>query len=320
MKAELLVTKALQSLDLNDPGNALACLQQAQRSGEAVRDLNRAWALYFIGTNQQRAARSSLELEIERFPDNQPARTLLADLTRNEEEAQLDTREIEGIGPRRFYLRKFPSSDESAFSQVFNELSYYPLTRLIDELKQTDRILTVLDAGANIGCSALYFAWHFPRAEILCVEPDPDNYNQLRKNIAVNDLSRATPLQAAVWNERGSLDIDPRFRDGREWSRAVCAAPDGAIPGFPLREMMALRGWSTIDLLKIDIEGAERVIFSDRNAMLGLLQSVRFLGIEIHDELNCRKLIEETLEAAGFSILTIGELTFGFNSRLIEGG
>ncbi len=47
----------------------------------------------------------------------------------------------------------------------------------------------ILDLGANIGTSAIYFQRRFPNAHIACVEPSPGNLAMLERNHRLNALS-----------------------------------------------------------------------------------------------------------------------------------
>ena len=83
--------------------------------------------------------------------------------------------------------------------------------------------------------------------------------------------------------------------------------------------MVYMYGNLNKDILKIDIEGAERFIFDDR-ASQDFLDKTRVLVIEIHDEFNIRSSIYKELRKRGFSIVEQGELTLGVNTKLMNFG
>ena len=75
-----------------------------------------------------------------------------------------------------------------------------------------------------------------------------------------------------------------------------------------------------VDLLKIDIEGAERFIFEDDALVAAFLGRTRFIVIEIHDEFNVRERICRCLAVNGFEYFDVGELTIGENRNLVPVG
>jgi FkbM family methyltransferase len=143
---------------------------------------------------------------------------------------------------------------------------------------------TIIDLGANIGLVAAHYANLYPKATVIAVEPDPENFVLLRKNTEHYENIRT--LQAAVWSSDAPVQID-QSRD--YWSRTVRAADTSpregvvAVPGITIAELMRRFALSSIDLLKIDIEGSEKEIF-DRN-FDGWLGATKAILIELHDDL-----------------------------------
>lgn len=156
---------------------------------------------------------------------------------------------------------------------------------------------SIIDLGAHIGLSALYWAWQFPDARLVCVEPNPANVRLLRRNLAwLGD--RARILEAAVSDRSGKS----WFRDGPS-SLTGHLVHDGVgdyhVQCLTLEEIIARCGLDAVDLLKVDIEGAEVLIFSPSNHALG---RTRFIAVEFHGS---SRPLDETrmLEAAGFRVL-----------------
>ena len=167
------------------------------------------------------------------------------------------------------------SSDRRSFEQVFIQRQYAPAAEVL-----TDPGL-IVDCGANVGYSALYFLTQFPRVSLVAIEPDPENYALCQKNLA--DYSdRAQILQAAVWPERARLELQP-VRAGDEWGVRVNASPAGELSAVTIDDVMAAAGRANIDLLKVDIEGAERFLFSGD---LRWLERVHTIAIELHGALH----------------------------------
>jgi FkbM family methyltransferase len=117
---------------------------------------------------------------------------------------------------------------------------------------------TIVDLGANIGASVLWFHRRFPNAEIHAVEPDRRALEKLRRNVA--GLPRVTVHHAAVAGEGGERTF---YQADRAWSSSLVqeAASGGrpmTVTALALPALLRDRvGRERVDLLKLDIEGAE---------------------------------------------------------------
>jgi FkbM family methyltransferase len=137
------------------------------------------------------------------------------------------------------------------------------------------RVPLIVDCGANIGASALYFAEQFPLAKVLALEPQPGNFLMLSRNCAANP--RVVPLNAAVASEdkRGAL-LDPGKGN---WGFRVSERAGGEVEMVSINSLLA-RTEGEPFIVKIDIEGFEAELFS-RN--LEWLDRFYVLIIELHD-------------------------------------
>jgi FkbM family methyltransferase len=209
------------------------------------------------------------------------------------------------------------SSDEDVFRQVFIVKEYNSVIQLL--IINKIKVEYIIDAGANIGLASIVFSKAFPDAEIICVEPDSGNFNSLKLN--TNNL-KVKLLKKAVWNCVTQLEIDKNFRDGQDWSIQVKELSKTKTSTKNIIETVTITGilvdkkWNSIDLLKIDIEGAERFIFDDQYD-ISFLCLTKCIAIEIHDEFDIRGKIQELLINKGFLLFENGELTIGLNQRLI---
>jgi FkbM family methyltransferase len=184
-----------------------------------------------------------------------------------------------GIRPSRLrhrvYLRMGDSSDQHVFWQIFLKQKY----DFIETLPDAD---TVVDLGANTGISSALFLSRWPDAKLLAVEPDPENYEMLTRNLAPYG-GRAQTVRGAVWTSSGDLELSRARNDGREWARAVQRRTGSGehVQAFSMCELMARIQAERIDLLKISIQGSELALFSGSTAWIG---RVRNLAIELHDQ------------------------------------
>jgi len=142
----------------------------------------------------------------------------------------------------------------------------------------------IIDAGANVGYSALWFADRYPNATIVAIEPDVDNYEVMLQNIA--DEKRILPLRGALADFSGDGElVDPGLG---AWGIRL-RQPQGLQPGervlgrvdcFTVADVMTMFGIDEVGLLKVDIEGGEVELFSGD---LAWLDRVDAITAELHD-------------------------------------
>ena len=133
------------------------------------------------------------------------------------------------------------------------------------------------------------------------------------KNFQLNTC-KATALKQALWNESSNLEIDREFRDHREW--AVAVKPGHGVQGITIPDLCKKYDFPRIDILKIDIEGAERFLFADEATASTFLPMTRYIAMEIHDEYHIKDRILGLLSKFGFFYSFHGELTIGVNENL----
>jgi FkbM family methyltransferase len=241
--------------------------------------------LNFIG---QRIKRYSFENDIIKF-----------DHTVNANKFQIELRVI--------------GSDIFVFNQVFIQEEYnYVLNFFNKTFSHYPQ--TIIDAGANIGLSTLYFKSLSSDAKIIALEPDSANLEIAKNNVSRNKLKFVSFIGGALWPTKRSLNIVTDFRDKRSWSLRVEESMKGAIEAFTPNELYE-KFEGKVDLFKIDIEGAEKELFSDQ-ADLKWLSATKAIAIEIHEEVSSKEGIINILQANGFNLNFHGELLVGFNSKM----
>lgn len=164
---------------------------------------------------------------------------------------------------------------------------------------------TVLDLGANIGAFALAMQWLGRGVRVHSFEPASDTRARLERNVAVNGLEGLVTVHPyAVTGSAGTLTLKrggvaghsslfaSRFVDGGYEEQVQAVGLDGAV---------ALTGSPTIDLLKIDIEGAEIEVVEGAGA--DTWARVRRVVVEYHDLFRpgCRERVARVLQAQGFA-------------------
>ena len=216
-------------------------------------------------------------------------------------------------------LRKPPSSDFDVFKQIFYWKEYLPVVKCYQEQykPEANLKLNILDCGSNIGLTSLFFLDFFPGSRIVAIEPEIGNFKNLSFNLDQTGLSQVVKIRGAIWSKNTQIKIVRDFRDKNDWSFRVEETNEAdSIKAFSIKQIMKDYSIEFIDILKIDIEGAEKEIFTSKGVDLDFLNVTRCLAIEIHDEYNCREKIYEILEDKGFDRFNSGELTIAYNRKL----
>lgn len=140
---------------------------------------------------------------------------------------------------------------------------------------------SILDVGANIGAAAVWFSRIAPGAQIACVEPDPRNLPLLRRNLAGNAVNAAV-FECAVAAGRGEARLGVGLDTG-------CSALAGtgchvysesvSVPTRTVPDILDELGWARVDLIKMDIEGAEREVLA---GCASWLDRVGAVVLEVH--------------------------------------
>ncbi len=204
------------------------------------------------------------------------------------------------------------SSDIDVLRKIFlrGELDFWHST------KETS-VGVILDLGANVGYSSALFLSLFPGAFVLAVEPDPLNAELCRRNLAPYG-DRAKIVEGAAWHKRGRLALSRgTFGDGREWATEVRAPRVGEtanVVAFDIPELLEMCPRKNIDILKVDIEGSERALFSFNAGEW--LPCIRNICIEIHGA-ECQEAVATALADYDYKTSRSGEYTLylGVTSR-----
>lgn len=209
------------------------------------------------------------------------------------------------------------SSDLEVAKQIFLEHEYEKPSKKIKDLINISNSPVILDAGANIGCSPLYFASFFTNSKVIALEPFPDTFSILKNNLIVNN-PEILSLKAALWSRKSSIDFDFTFRDGKEWSIKTLENPKGKIKAIGLMDIEKTYKIKEIDILKVDIEGSEFEVFLNSETNCSMLPNIKSIVMEIHDDAGSRIELYEKLKAFRFDIIEMGELTLFLNKNFLK--
>lgn len=224
------------------------------------------------------------------------------------------------ISKKTIKLRKKPSSDIPVFGQIYNHKEYLPVVNIYNKnfKNNANYRMNIIDAGANIGLTTLYFSENFKNTNIVCVEPEINNFELLNFNLSKIIDSNIIKINAGIWKSNVKLKIINDFRDKSDWAFRVEETLDNdGIQAYTINHIVKTNNFEYIDILKIDIEGSEKVIFTSTTSNLDFLRITRCIALEIHDEFNCRKEIYNVLTKYGFSYFDEGQSTIGINNNLL---
>jgi FkbM family methyltransferase len=195
------------------------------------------------------------------------------------------------------------TSDIHVFRQIFCDREY----SCFDDLTQ---VQTVIDCGANIGLSSIYFLSRFPECAVLAVEPDRTNFRQLEINLAPY-AGRFDLRCATVWGKNVALQVSATPKWGRlvaSWGVTVAETTESQkedTQGLTVSDLIAATGESRLSLLKMDVEGAETQVFAEDCS--GWLPQVDNMAIELHG-LAAQANFSRAIKDEGFDVYQWGEL------------
>ncbi|MBI1300688.1 MAG: FkbM family methyltransferase [Alphaproteobacteria bacterium] len=138
----------------------------------------------------------------------------------------------------------------------------------------------IIDGGANIGISVLYFSYRYPGATIIAIEPNPAALVYLRKNIRANKLNRVTVIAGALAadSEGANLICPPTLSLLNASLTHQPSADTLHVATYRLSELLKGK-W--VDLVKLDIEGAEEAVIRE-TADQGEIHNAKQYIIESH--------------------------------------
>jgi FkbM family methyltransferase len=176
---------------------------------------------------------------------------------------------IVGKSKRKLHLRTY-AGDLLIFYEIFWKRAY--------DINLSNAGC-IIDIGANVGLSAIFFREQFPNATIIAVEPDTNNYSLLLKN-CVEDIEegKIVPVHAAIYN----LDTDLFVERSRYAYNSSVSEKEGKgehVKGMSIPTLLNNLTLTRVALLKIDIEGAEENLFQSNYEWLSNVETIL---IEVH--------------------------------------
>jgi len=193
------------------------------------------------------------------------------------------------------FLRR-GTTDFDVFIDVFIEAKDYGI-----DLPFSPKF--IVDCGGNTGLAAVYFKMKYPDAHVVTIEPETNNYELLLKNIA--PFEGIEPIKAGVWSKSTRLIVKNYTGNDYEFVTEEVGPDDNVssdhcVEAVGLNDVRSQQQRDSIDLLKVDIEGAESELF--RTNYESWLSRTRAIVIEIHNHFrpDCSNTLEKALSQFRF--------------------
>ncbi len=184
---------------------------------------------------------------------------------------------------------EFRNCDSTALKEVLVDAEY----NFLKEFLKSSLSPVIVDVGAHIGTFSLWVYYQNPKVKMLMVEANPTSHQILVRNIRKNFSAKQYKiLNKAAWKNNDVLKF---FTAGDSMGNRVSEKGDIKVSGVTFVEIvnMVIANNSSIDLMKIDIEGAEEAFFETADLVL---DKVRRLVIELHPKYCNTESIIQKLE------------------------
>jgi FkbM family methyltransferase len=167
------------------------------------------------------------------------------------------------------------TTDPVVFQQIFQHREYE-----LPSLSFTPKF--IIDGGANVGYASIFFANTYPNAKIVAIEPERTNFEVLKYN--TKSYEQVEIIKSGLWHKNTHLKVKDIGLG--KWGAIVeetdSLDPDG-FRAITISSILESSKMDEIDILKLDIEGAEKELFLYEYQ--GWLEKVKVIIIELHDRM-----------------------------------
>ncbi len=144
---------------------------------------------------------------------------------------------------------------------------------------QSHKYATIIDIGANIGLFSTQAYQLWPQAKLISVEPNPESYKLLTQNLQLNQIQSQT-YQSAVTKSANPKQIKLYYNQNPAMVSQITGSGKSFTANTITLEQLT-KNIQTPALLKIDIEGGEYDLFTDKQ--LPYLKKFHTIVMEYHD-------------------------------------
>lgn len=204
-----------------------------------------------------------------------------------EELKRLSQLPFHSAGYTTMFSKPFKFHHAGSFISTYRELFIDEFYKFQPKVKSGG---IILDCGANMGLSVLYFAMNYPNHKIIAFEPEEAIYRVLEENVKTFNLKNVTLYKKAVWTKEEILTF---HSDGGMGGRVNNLYKKSNQPINQV-ETVILKDYlnDKVDFLKIDIEGVEDEVLKSCKGKLG---QVKHLFFEYHNHINKPQSLHELL-------------------------
>ncbi len=155
----------------------------------------------------------------------------------------------------------------------------------------------IIDGGANIGLSTIFFKQNYPNCRLIAFEPDKIAFATLKKNLASFSFNDVIVHDQALWTDKTKVKF---WHEGADAGRVLLESDAEAdwVDAVRLRDYLT----EPIDLLKLDVEGAETVILVDCADRLHWVEHLFVEYHSFHTQPQALHLVFQILHDAGFRV------------------
>jgi FkbM family methyltransferase len=188
------------------------------------------------------------------------------------------------LGPPTRYVDG--ASFLSAYRAIFEDEIY--------AFEPETRSPVILDGGANVGLATLYWKRRLPDADVTAFEPDPQVFDILRWNVREHGYDDVELHQKGLWSDEGVMPFDA---DGGDAGNIAKVTGETARRGNAKEHSVAVVELAPflnrqVDLLKLDIEGAEVEVL---RSVQSELERVEHVFVEYHSYVGQEQEVEDVL-------------------------
>lgn len=141
---------------------------------------------------------------------------------------------------------------------------------------------TIVDAGANTGLATVFLKNKYPGANVACLEIEENNFRLLKQH--THNYTDVRCIKKGLYHKNCFLNVEDIYQASNSYTVVETTTPGhNSIEAITVDGLMNEMGWSNIDLLKMDIEGAEKEVFQGNVA--AWLPHTKAMMIETHDRM-----------------------------------
>lgn len=239
---------------------------------------------------------------------------------------QWDGEAWRALGPRLFGSWTVVAHDTEGHQLRVRPAQWVDLTSLIGRPAEepVERIVkslpaggTFVDAGAHIGRYSLMAAQRVgPAGRVIAVEPSPETWTLLNDQAALNGMTWIHPFQAALGAKEGTAELfgggdaatnslHQNWLERMEGRKPSRSSSRQTVRLLPLTSVLSQAGVEKVDLLKVDVEGAERDVLTGAEPLLRRGR-IRALVCELHESAERQAELKIFLRNCGFAVNDLG--------------